>query len=187
MLVKTIFILLLITLIFWYPSIDFSFSLLIIPLINVSWSIHSVLDPFWFLSSFWKLRFWSLSTLFLRACINSSSSFSMINSFPWLGFMCISLLSLSLSLPRFAFLNDSAFSKLLMGLTAFLLNGMTDTPSLPVAAVRFDFFQGCFCYWSFISVGWLFWLASFFCLSSHCRFCSIIFHLLSPSVDHICP
>ena len=122
MLVKTIFILLLITLIFWYPSIDFSFSLLIIPLINISWSIHSVLDPFWFLSSFWKLRFWSLSTLFLRACINSSSSFSMINSFPWLGFMCISLLSLSsLSLPRFAFLNDSAFSKLLMGLTAFLL------------------------------------------------------------------
>ena len=68
------------------------------------------------------------STLFLRVSINSLASFSLIYSFPWLGFRCISLLalslsipgfsllifSLSLSLPGFGLLNGSPLSKLLI-------------------------------------------------------------------------
>ena len=101
----------------------------------------------------------NLSTLFLRVCINSSSSFSMINSFSWLGLTCISLLSLSLSLPGFAFHNGSPMSKLLIDLTAFF-NDMADKLSLPSTVNWFDFLQGCLCCWSFMSVGWSFWLAS---------------------------
>ena len=100
------------------------------------------------------LSFWGC----IRPCL--SSSFSVINSFSWLGLIYIRLLSLPLSLPGFAFLNGSPLSKLLMDLTAFLFNGMTDTPSLPFNVNQFYFLQGCLSCWSFMSVACTFWLAS---------------------------
>ena len=140
-----------------------------IPLINVGWSIHSVLDPFIYVPAFFfgtcgcDLLLHLLtnsSTLFLHVCINSSSSASMISSFSWLGFMCIRLLPLPFSLPGFVILNGSLLSEFLMGITAFLFNAMADTSSSASTVNWFDFLQGCLCYWSFMSFGWSFWLAA---------------------------
>ena len=130
MLVKTILNLLLITAIFWYPWIHFSFRLVMIPLINVGWFIYCpwpIFVPVFLLITvvvFFCCICWQIHLLFFCVCINSSFSFSLINSFPWLGFMCISLLSLSLSLLGSAFLNCTPLSKLLMDVTVFLFPGL---------------------------------------------------------------
>ena len=52
--------------------------------------------------------------------------------------MCISLPSLSLSLPAFAFLNGSSLLKLLMNVIAFLFDDIADTASLPSTVNQFD-------------------------------------------------
>ena len=160
MLVQTILVLLLMTVLFWYRWTHFSFSLVMIPLVNVDLSIFFVLDHFCSGLPSGSCGCGLLlhlltnsSTLFLHVCISSSSSFSIINSFPWLGLMCNSLLSLSLNLPGFAFLNGSPLLKLLMDLTVFLFNDMPDTLPLLSTVTWFGLHQGCLYYWLFMLVG----------------------------------
>ena len=124
-----------------------------IPLINVGWSIHSILDHI-FVPAFLLVAVvvvfcfisWQIHTLFfLDVCINLSSSPSLMNSFLWSGFMCINLLSLSLNLPGFAFLNGSPWLPMLMDLKAFLFNAIADTPYfLFVFFFVFFFFFCCY-------------------------------------------